>query len=57
MFSCGLLIPCSAFVRRAAAAITGPSGVTDGLVRYLCLKKAAPEMRVALVVGVQNFQH
>jgi hypothetical protein len=26
--------------------------VTDGLVRYLCLKKAAPEMHVARVVGV-----
>jgi len=31
--------------------------VIDGLVKYLCLKKAAPEMRMARVVGVQNFQH
>ena len=29
----------------------------DWVVRYLCLKKAAPQMRVARVEGVQNAQH
>jgi hypothetical protein len=40
-----------------AAAITLSLGVTLGFVTYLCLKKAAPEMRVARVVTDQNFQH
>jgi hypothetical protein len=55
--SCGDLMPSSVSVRCAAAAITRSSGVIDGFVRYLCLKKAAPEMRVVRVVGVQIFQH
>ena len=55
--SCGDFMPSSVSVRCAAAAITRSSGVIDGFVKYLCLKKAAPEMRVARVVGVQNFQH
>ena len=55
--SCGDLMPWRVLERCAAAAMTQSSGVTDGLVKYLCLKKAAPEMRVARVVGVQNFQH
>ena len=55
--SCGDLMPWRVLERCAAAAMTRSSGVTDGLVKYLCLKKAAPEMRVARVVGVQNFQH
>jgi hypothetical protein len=52
--SCGDLMPWRVSVRHAVAAITWSSGVTDGLVRYLCLKKAAPEMRMAHIVGVQN---
>jgi hypothetical protein len=55
--SCGDLMPSSVSLRCAAAAITRSSRVIDGFVRYLCLKNAAPEMRVARVVGVQNFQH
>ncbi len=57
MRSCGDLMPWRVLERCAADAMTRSSGVTDGLVKYLCLKKAAPEMRVARVVGVQNFQH
>jgi hypothetical protein len=34
----------SAQVRFSAAAMTMSSGVTDGLVRYLCLKIAVPEI-------------
>jgi hypothetical protein len=41
----------------SAASITLSSEVTAGFVRYLCLKKAAPKMRVACVVNGQNFQH
>ncbi len=40
-----------------AVSITLSSGVTVGLVRYLCLKKAAPEMRVARMVTNHDFQH
>jgi hypothetical protein len=39
-----------------AAAITLSSGVTVGLVMYLCLKNAAPDIRVARVAVDQNFQ-
>jgi hypothetical protein len=51
--SCGDLMPWRVSVRHADAAITWTwsSNVTFGLVRYLCLKKAAPEMLVAHVVG------
>jgi hypothetical protein len=47
----------SARASAPAASITLSSGVTVGFVRYLCLTKAAPEMRVARVVTDQNFQH
>ncbi len=47
----------SAWVRFSAAAMTKSSGVTDGLVRYLCLKNMAPEIQVAQVAVDQNFQH
>ncbi len=47
----------SARASAPAASITLSSGVTVGFVRYLCLKKAAPEMRVTRVVTSQNFQH
>ena len=40
--SCGDLMPSSVSVRCAAAAITRSSGVIDGFVRYLCLKKSCP---------------
>jgi hypothetical protein len=46
-----------AFDRLAAAAMTRSYGVTAGLVIYLCLKNAAPNMRVAHVLFDQNFQH
>jgi hypothetical protein len=47
----------SARVRFSAAAMTKSSGVTDGLVRYLCLKNASPEIHVAQVAVDQNFQN
>ncbi len=47
----------SARASAPAASMTLSSGVTVGFVRYLCLKKAAPEMRVARMVTDQNFQH
>jgi hypothetical protein len=47
----------SARVSAPAAYITLSSGVTAGFVRYLCLKKAVPKMRVTRVVTNQNFQH
>jgi hypothetical protein len=47
----------SARASALAALITLSSGVTMGFVRHLCLKKAAPKMRVARVVTNQNFQH
>ncbi len=47
----------SARVRFSAAAMTKSYGVTDRLVRYLCLKNAVPEIRVAWVAVDQNFQH
>ena len=47
----------SAWVRFLAAAMTKSSGVTDRLVRYLCLKNAVPKIRVAWVAVDQNFQH
>jgi hypothetical protein len=34
----------SAWVRFLAVAMTKSSGLTGGLVRYLCLKNVAPEM-------------
>jgi hypothetical protein len=40
---CGMEVS-SAWVRFSAAVMTKSSGVTDGLVRYLCLKNAAPEI-------------
>ncbi len=45
-----------ALARLAAAAMTRSLEVADGLERYLCLKNAAPEIRVARVVVDQNFQ-
>jgi hypothetical protein len=47
----------SARVRFTAVAMTKSSGVTDRLVRYLCLKNAAPEIQVVQVAVDQNFQH
>jgi hypothetical protein len=47
----------SARASALAASITLSSGVTAGFVRYLCLKKVAPKMRVARMVTNQNFQH
>ncbi len=47
----------SAQVRFSAAVMTKLSGVTDRFVRYLCLRNAAPEIRVAWVAVDQNFQH
>ncbi len=47
----------SAQARFLAAAMTKSSGVTDGLVRYLCLKNAAPKIQVAWVAIDRNFQH
>ncbi len=47
----------SDWVRFPAAEMTKSSGVTNGLVRYLCLKNTAPEIQVALVAVDQNFQH
>jgi hypothetical protein len=47
----------NAWVRFSAAAMTKSSGVTNGLVRYLCLKNTAPEIQVARVAVDQNFQH
>jgi hypothetical protein len=47
----------SACVSAPAASITLSSGVTVEFVRYLCLKKAAPEMWVARMITNQNFQH
>jgi hypothetical protein len=47
----------SARVRLSAVAMTKSSGVTDGFVRYLCLKNAVPEIQVAQVAVDQNFQH
>jgi hypothetical protein len=46
-----------AFDRLAAAAMTRSSGVTAGLVIYLCLKNAAPDTRVARVLFDQNFHY
>ena len=46
-----------ALARLAAAAMTRSLGVANGLERYLRLKNAAPEIRVARVVVDQNFQH
>ena len=46
-----------ALARLAAVAMTRSSGVANGLERYLCLKNAAPKIRVARVVVDQNFQH
>ena len=43
--------------RAPAAAMTLSSGVTCGVVMYLCLKKAAPDIWVARVVVDQNLQH
>jgi hypothetical protein len=40
-----------------AVAMTKFSGVTNGLVRYLCLKNAAPKIQVAQVAVDQNSQH
>ena len=45
---CGMEV-LRARVRFTAAAMTKSSGVTNGFVRYLCLKNAAPEIRVAWV--------
>jgi hypothetical protein len=45
----------SARASAPAASIILSSGVTAGFVRYSCLKKAAPKMRVARVVIDQNF--
>jgi hypothetical protein len=47
----------SAWVRYSAAAMTKSSGVTNRLVRHLCLKNAVPEIQVAPVAVDQNFQH
>ena len=46
-----------ASARLAAVAMTRSLGVADGLERYLCLKKAAPEIQVARIAVDQNFQH
>ncbi len=43
----------SAQARFSAVAMTKSSGVTDGLVGYLCLKNAVPEIWVAQVDSVQ----
>jgi hypothetical protein len=43
-------------VRFAAVALTMSSRVTNRLVRYLCLKNAAPEIQVAPVAVDQNIQ-
>ena len=53
---CGMFVA-KAFDRLAAAAMTRSSGVTAGLVIYLCLKNAAPNTQVAHVSFDQNFQH
>ncbi len=47
----------SARVRFSDAAMTRSSEVTDGLLRYLCLKNMASEIQVARVGVDQNFQH
>jgi hypothetical protein len=47
----------SARASAPAASITLSSGVTVGFVRYLCVKKAVPEMPDARVATNQNFQH
>jgi hypothetical protein len=47
----------SARVRFSAMTMTMSFGVTGGFVRYLCLKNAEPEIRVARVAVDQNFQH
>ncbi len=54
--STGMLVS-RALARLAAVAMTRSLGVADGLERYLCLKNAAPKIRVARVVVDQNFQH
>ena len=46
----------SACASAPAAAITLSLGVMVGFVMYLCLKKAAPDVLVARVAVVQNFQ-
>jgi hypothetical protein len=40
---CGMEVS-RARARLSAAVMTKSSGVTDGLVRFLCLKNAAPEI-------------
>ncbi len=44
-----------ALARLAAAMMTRSLGVANGLERYLCLKNAAPKIRVARIVVDQNF--
>ena len=53
----GRVAPLSVVTVACAAAITLSSGETDGFVMYLCLKNAAPEIRVACVDADQNLQH
>ena len=47
----------SASVILFAAEMTASSGVTDGLVMYLCLKNTVSDTRSALVLVFQRFQH
>jgi hypothetical protein len=47
----------SAQASAPAALIALTSGLIAGFVRYLCLKKAALEMRFTRMVTDQNFQH
>jgi hypothetical protein len=53
---CGMVVS-RAQARFLATAMTKSSGVTDGLVKYLCLKNGAPKIQVARVTVDQNFQH
>ena len=46
-----------ALARLAATVMTRSLGFANRLERYLCLKNAAPKIRVAHVIVDQNFQH